>query len=271
MNGPTRLLLPALCAGILLLAQQGARRPAERVRVPTFDPGAVERGQQIFGAQCAFCHGANAKGGESGPDLIRSVIVLDDENGAGLGPFVRAGRPEQGMPRFDLPAEQLSDIATFLHQRVTDAEFRQTYKTLNILVGDAKAGEVYFNGAGGCRGCHSPGSDLKSIGVKYDSETLQDRIVMPRGRRASPEESGRSTVTATITESGTTYSGVLLRLTDFDVTIRETSGAVRTFTRVTEENPRIERRDPLQGHWDQLPKWTDTDLHNVTAYLATLK
>jgi hypothetical protein len=95
---------------------------------------------------------------------------------------------------------------------------------------------------------------------------------MPRARRARPEESGRAAVTATVAmESGTTYTGALVRLTDFDVTIREASGAVRTFARSDENNPRIERRDPLEGHWDQLPKWTDADLHNVTAYLATLK
>ncbi len=269
MNRPMSLLVLGLCAGMLLPAQ---RRTGERERIPSFDPKAVERGQQAFSAQCGFCHGANAKGGESGPDLIRSVIVLDDENGAGLGQFLKTGRPDQGMPRFELSSEQVSDIAAFLHQRVTDAEFRQTYKVLNILVGDARAGEAYFKGAGECASCHSTGGDLKGIGAKYDAETLQDRIVMPRGRRASPEEAGRAAVTATVTpESGTSYSGALLRLTDFDVTIREASGAVRTFARISESNPRIERRDPLQGHQDRLPKWTDMDLHNVTAYLASLK
>ena len=198
--------------------------------------------------------------------------MLDDENGAALGQFLKTGRPGLGMPRFDLPAGQVSDIATFLHQRVTDAEFRQTYKILNILVGDPQAGAAYFNGAGACRSCHSPGGDLKGIGAKYDAETLQNHIVMPRARRAPPDESGGAAVMATVTvESGASDTGVLVRLTDFDVTIREAAGAVRTFIRTNENSPRIERRDPLQGHWDQLPKWTDTDLHNVTAYLATLK
>jgi hypothetical protein len=200
------------------------------------------------------------------------VIVLDDDGGAGLGEFLRTGRPGEGMPRFNLPAEQISDIAAFLHQRITDAEFRQTYKVLNVLVGNPKAGEAYFNGAGACRNCHSPDSDLKGLSTKYDAETLQNRIVMPRARRARPEESGRAAVTATVTiPSGASYTGALVRMTDFDVTIREASGAMRTFARSDENNPRIERRDPLEGHWQHLPKWTDADLHNVTAYLATLK
>ena len=271
MSKSTALLVAGMSAGMLLAAQPAERRQ-ERPRVPTFDPQAVERGQRTFGAQCAFCHGSNAKGGESGPDLIRSVVVLDDEAGAELRTFLKAGRPDQGMPRFELPAEQVSDIAAFLHQRVTDAEFRQTYKVLNVLVGNPKAGELYFNGAGGCRNCHSPGGDLQHIGTKYDPENLQDRIVMPRARRALPEESGRDAVTATVTvASGARYTGTLIRLTDFDVTIREASGAVQTFGRISDENPRIERKDPLQGHWDHLPKWTDKDLHDVTAYLGSLK
>jgi len=271
MNKPTALFAAGLCAGTLLAAQPSERRP-DRPRVPTFDSQAVERGERAFAAQCAFCHGSNAKGGESGPDLIRSVIVLDDEGGSGLGAFLKAGRPDQGMPRFDFSAEQVSDIAAFLHQRVTDAEFRQTYKVLNVLVGDPKAGELYFNRAGGCRNCHLPTGDLQHIGAKYDAENLQNRIVMPRARRALPEESGRDAVTATVTvDSGTSYTGILVLLTDFDITIRETSGGVRTFARVSEDNPRIERKDPLQGHWDQLSKWTDKDLHDVTAYLASLK
>ena len=271
MKKPISLVAAGICAALVMSAQPGERRP-DRPRIPTFDPKAVERGQMVFGAQCAFCHGANAKGGESGPDLIRSPVVLDDEAGAGLSEFLKIGRPGEGMPRFDLPSQEISDIATFLHQRVTEAEFRQTYKVLNILVGDPKAGESYFNRAGGCRSCHSPAGDLKGIGAKYDAETLQNRIVMPRGRRARPEESGRSAVTATVTvESGASYTGLLIRLTDFDVTIRDALGAVRTFTRIDETHPQLERRDPLQSHWDQLPKWTDTDLHDVTAYLATLK
>ena len=219
-------------------------------------------------AQCGFCHGSNAKGGESGPDLIRSVVVLDDEGGNEIGRVVKNGRQDQGMPRFDMSAGQISDIAMFLHQKVTDAAYRQTYQILDILVGDPKAGEAYFNGA--CRNCHSTSGDLKGIGAKYDVATLQGRVVLPRAARGGGGEA-RLAVTATITSAGKRFTGTLVRMTDFDVTIKESSGAVRTFARVSEINPGIERLDPLQAHLDQLPKWKDSDIHNVTAYLATLK
>jgi cytochrome c oxidase cbb3-type subunit 3 len=259
--------------GRILLAVVGAMalRGQQTSRIPNIDPAAVERGQKLFTANCGFCHGANAKGGESGPDLIRSVLVLDDEGGKDIGAVLKAGRQDQGMPKFDLPSQQVSDIAAFLHKRVTDAAFRQTYTVLDVLTGNGKEGEAYFSGAGGCAKCHSPTGDFKGIGSKYAAEVLQDRIVMPpRGRGNADKSSLRPTATITV-PGGKTFSGVLVRLTDFDVTIKDASNAVRTFSRVTEDNPKIERKDPLQAHMDMLSKWKDSDIHNLTAYLVTLK
>ena len=243
-----------------------------------FDQAAVERGQRMFVAQCGFCHGSNATGGQSGPDLIRSVLVMGDENGKQLGEFLKAGRPDKGMPKFDMNQEQARDIATFLHQRITAAANRGGYKILNILVGDAKAGEAFFNGAGKCNTCHSPTGDLQGIGAKYDPVTLQGRIVMPRGRGGRGRGRGagegqalRSFPTVTVTlPSGQSFTGLMLRVTDFDVVLRDDSGTLRSFTR-DDDTPKVEVKDPLQAHVDMLAKWKDSDLHNMTAYLVTLK
>jgi mono/diheme cytochrome c family protein len=246
---------------------------------PRFDQAAADRGQRIFVAQCGFCHGSNATGGNSGPDLIRSVMVMDDVDGKELGDFLKVGRPEKGMPKFDLSQDQNKDIATFLHQRVAAAANRGGYKILDILVGDAKAGEAFFNGAGKCNTCHSPTGDLKGVGAKYDPVALQGRIVMPRGRggfgggrgRGGEGQSPRSLPTVTVTlPSGQSYDGLLVRVTDFDVTLRDESGTLRSFTR-DGDTPKVEVRDPLQAHVDLLAKWKDSDLHNMTAYLVTLK
>jgi len=247
---------------------------------PRFDQAAVERGQLLFVAQCGFCHGSNATGGQSGPDLIRSVLVMDDEDGKELGEFLKVGRPDKGMPKFDLSQEQTRDIAAFLHQRITAAANRGGYKILNILVGDAKAGEAFFNGAGKCNTCHSPTGDLQGIGAKYDPVTLQGRIVMPRGRGgfgggrgrgAGEGQALRSFPTVTVTlPSGQSFTGLLLRVTDFDVVLRDDSGALRSFTR-DGDTPKVEVKDPLQAHVDMLATWKDSDLHNMTAYLVTLK
>jgi mono/diheme cytochrome c family protein len=241
-----------------------------------FDQAAVDRGQQLFVAQCGFCHGSNATGGQSGPDLIRSVMVMNDENGKQLGEFLKVGRPDKGMPKFEMSQEQTKDIATFLHQRIAAVVDRGAYKVLNILVGDAKAGEAFFNGAGKCNTCHSPTDDLKGIGAKYDPATLQGRIVMPRGfggprRGAMDSRALRSFPTVTVTlPSGKAFSGLPLRVTDFDVVLRDDSGTIRSFTR-DGDTPKVEIKDPLQAHVDMLAVWKDSDLHNMTAYLVTLK
>ena len=247
---------------------------------PQFDPAAVERGQREFVTTCGFCHGSNARGGQTGPDLTRSVLVMDDDKGKEIGEYVKVGRPDKGMPKFNLSEQQVSDIAAFLHREIAAAANRGGYKILNILVGDPKAGEAYFNGAGKCSTCHSPTGDLKGVGAKYDPVTLQGRVLLPHGRGgfggfgrgrglAAAPQGPVTTVTVTY-PSGQVYSGALVRVTDFDVTLRDSSGALRSFFR-NDDVPKVETRDPLQAHVDMLAKYKDADVHNLTAYLATLK
>ena len=267
---------------VLSLAAQGQRgqRGNNVPAAPTFDAAAVERGKSALFVNCGFCHGANARGGDGGPDLIRSVLVLDDEKGKELGNFLKIGRPDRGMPNFPgLTSAQISDIAEFLHSEIYSASNRRTYEIQNILVGDAKAGEAFFNGAGKCAGCHSPTGDLKDIGAKYDPVTLQGRIVMPRSQRGgagdpaiagAAQPPGTSPAVTVTFSSGQSYTGALVRITDFDVTLRDSSGAVRSFTR-NDETPKVEIKDPLQAHIDMLSKYKDADIHNLTAYLVTLR
>src|SRR5207247_6466137 len=98
----------------------------------------------------------------------------------------KAANADKGMPKVTQTVQQVSDSATFLHCEIAAAAHRGGYQILNILTGDAKAGEAYFNGAGQCNTCHSPTGDLKGIGAKYDPVTLQGRVVMPRGRGGFP-------------------------------------------------------------------------------------
>jgi cytochrome c oxidase cbb3-type subunit III len=279
----------AVYAGIALHAEaQTPGKPAQQTpqAPPTtrhahegaqqFDPAVVEKGQTIFVANCAFCHGSNAKGGETGPDLLRSVVVLDDENGEKIGQVVLNGRPDKGMPKFALTHEQITDIATFLHERIQATAFRDTYKILNIVVGDPKAGEAYFNGAGGCAGCHSVTGDLAHIGSKYDAVEVQQHIVMPRevhyGRQAqAPQAKQVAPVTATVTlPSGESFTGTLSHIDDFSVAIVDANGDLHSFTR-NGDTPKVQLHDPLQAHFDLLARYTDSDIHNLTAYLVTLK
>jgi mono/diheme cytochrome c family protein len=208
--------------------------------------------------------------------LLRSVVVLHDENGEGIAPVVRNGRPEKGMPKFDLSSEQISAIAAFLHDRVRAAALRGTYQILNIVVGNPKAGEAYFTGAGNCTSCHSATGDLAHIGSKYDAVTVQQKILMPRegrryGRRGGGAAPESAPITATVTlPSGETVSGKLEHMDDFSVSLIEAAGERRSFSREG-DTPKVELHDPLEAHTELLKKYTDSDIHNLTAYLLTLK
>src|SRR6185369_3773686 len=125
------------------------RRQDYPVRPPA-DPAAVERGRALYGVNCQFCHGADTRGGDSGPSLLRSSIVLDDQHGELMAPIVRAGRP--GMPKFTLTDDQIADIANFVHTFRAAGYDESRLKPPSIVVGDAKAGETFFNAK--CSACH---------------------------------------------------------------------------------------------------------------------
>jgi mono/diheme cytochrome c family protein len=272
----------ALCAVAVLLLGTLALRADEWQEPgdPQFDKAAVERGRELLVAQCGFCHGSNARGGSGGPDLTRSPLVQEDEGGKQLGEFLKVGRPDRNMPPFDLTAPEVSDLATYLHFTIAEAINRRDYKILDILVGDPKAGEAFFQGAGKCSSCHSPTGDLKGIGAKYDPATLQGRIVMPRGSGRPPAPGSPpqppylspTAIKATVTApSGQPFTGTLVRLTDFDVTLFDSASGQRRSWLRNGEAPKVVLNDPLQAHMDMLTKWTDDAMHNMTAYLAGLK
>ena len=249
-------------------------------RLRAFDPAAVDRGRAAFGEKCSACHRANARGGQgfTGPDLIRSVVVLQDVNGQQIAAHLQASH----KPPVALTSPETSDIGTFLHREITYAAERRNYQLQFVMSGNARAGETYFNGAGGCHRCHSPTGDLKGIGGRHDGPALQALITFgvagggERGRGPSTgsgqaSEPSRTARRATVTlPSGETFSGVLVRLTDFDVTIRDDAGQPRSWLR-SGATPKVRVTDPLQGHIDLLAKYKDADIHDLAAYLATLK
>jgi cytochrome c oxidase cbb3-type subunit 3 len=246
----------------------------------------VERGSKLFATNCGGCHGPAARGGPGAPDLVRSIVVLDDEKGILIAPVIRNGRPDMGMPKSNLSDAQIADLVAWLHVQTWSAGHRSSYAFQDVLTGDAKKGEAYFNRA--CASCHSAAGDLKGIGSRYDPFSLQARWLQPRGGRGgggapggggrggrggrgAPTTSDRAAVKVTVTpQSGPPVSGVLDRVDDFSVSLRDSAGEYHSFLREGDV-PKVEIRDPLRAHVDLLRKYTDADIHDVTAYLVSLK
>jgi cytochrome c oxidase cbb3-type subunit 3 len=250
---------------------------------PLGDPAVIARGQALFGINCKACHGADLRGGDlGGPNLLRSALVLGDQAGEAIIPVVRQGRPaSQGgppMPAFPLPPADVQAISEYIHSIVWRKANQggpppQPDKPLNILVGDPGRGAAYF--AAHCQACHSATGDLRGIATRIaNPATLQDSWV--GGRRSGARVPGAPAAPATqvlvTLGSGDTVQGTLKHIDDFTVSLTTAQGQYRSFTRQGPQGARaVEVRDPLQQHRQLLSHYTDQDMHDVTAYLATLK
>jgi mono/diheme cytochrome c family protein len=249
-------------------------RDAYPIRPPG-DPAEIERGKALYGVNCQFCHGADTRGGDSGPSLLRSGLVLDDQHGELMGPVIQNGRPDRGMPKFAFTNEQVADVAAFIHTFRAAGYDESRVKPPSIVVGDAKAGEGFF--ASKCAACHSATGDLKGLASRFpDERLLQQTWLMPGtgGGRGGPPPVTVKPARVTVTlPSGEKVSGVLDRVDDFMVSLRTDDGAYRTFQTPPGANnaAKVEIDDPLKPHKDLLKVYTDADIHNVTAYLVTLK
>lgn len=249
-------------------AQSPAAPPRPRpATTETYPAAEVQSGEQRFGAQCGFCHGRDAAGGETGPDLTRSELVAADAHGDKIGPVVRAGRADGRMPAFQIADKELESIVAFIHTQATKFASlgggRRTVDLEDLSTGNAPDGAAYFKGAGGCSGCHSPAGDLAGIGKRYDALTLVQRMLYPSGRPAPAPPKAVFTLA-----SGQTVIAPLVAEDEFTVTVLDPKGARQSYPK---DSVKVKIDDPMAAHFDQLGKYTDTQIHNVFAYLETLK
>jgi len=239
---------------------------------PPGDPAAIARGKQVFSVNCGFCHGSDARGGEGGPNLLRSPIVLNDQHGELVAAIVSTGRAAKGMPKFDLPMESISDIAAYLHSISVGRNATAPFDPKSVLVGNASAGKKYFNGEGHCTACHAVTKDLAGIASKFSPKDLQDVIFTggSTGMLGMPSPSALPRSVLVKMPGGEVIQGRLVYVDDFVVVLFDANGSRRTLRR-DENNPEIQITDPMQWHLDMARRWEDRDLHNLTAYLAALK
>jgi len=275
--------------------QRGAGAPGQPTtptvpqiaRTTPVDQAAHDRGRAIWASECISCHGSQARGSETGPNIIRTRTVNFDHSaqqaGSVLGPYLKAGHPTQsGKPSASFTDEEVVALANFLRQRVNDTmRGSPIFVVGDILVGDAKAGETYFKGEGGCAACHTATAhSLAGIGTRYAPVDLQQRMLFPggaggRGGRgggaaAGPPAPNPNAVTVTIAPaSGAPLSGVLVEDSDFYVTLRDAEGTIRVVRRAP--GMKVTKTNPLQAHIDLLDRISDKQIHDVVAYLATMK
>lgn len=245
--------------------QTEAKHPSySRPDSASVDPSEEAKlGGALFQQNCAFCHGRDAAGGETGPDLTRSKLVAQDVAGDKIAEVLRQGRPEKGMPPFTFSAPEVAELVAFIHEQHAQAKLhngnRRGVDVADLQTGNVAVGRQYFNGAGGCASCHSPTGDLAGIASRYEGLELEERMLYP--------EDAKSTVTVTLS-SGKTLKGTLAYLDEFTVGLRDANGVYRSWP---VRSVRYSVDSPVEAHVAQFPKYTDADIHNLMAYLQTLR
>jgi cytochrome c553 len=213
---------------------------------------------------------------------MRSATALKDEHGELVGAAVAKHNPALTLVEADIAAitEYIHSIqATAGNQGSPPGRYPQGLE-LNLLVGDAKAGETYFNNV--CSNCHSVSGDLKGIGAKFsDVRSLQNAWVSGAGggvagggggggRRGAGERS------ATVTMAdGSKLEGTLVRKDDFLVILTLTDGTRKSIARNPSTGlPKVDVKDNNEAHKEMVLGLDDPQnkkMHDVTAYLWTIK
>jgi cytochrome c oxidase cbb3-type subunit III len=237
------------------------------------DAASIERGKALYGVNCTFCHGSDVRGGEGGPNLLRAQLVLNDQHGELIAPVIQNGRPDAGMPKFELNTAQIADIAAFIHSFRVAGYDASREKPISILVGDAKSGEAFFKNK--CASCHSATGDLHGFATKFEEpRALQQAWLMPGGGGRGGRGGGGTAVPPTMVTvtlaNGQKVEGRLLRIDDFLVTLVDSNGNEQSIRR-DGDVPKVDVRDALDPHRELLRVYSDKEIHDVTAYLVTLK
>jgi cytochrome c oxidase cbb3-type subunit 3 len=234
---------------------------ATKPKLQTFPPALVQQGQSLFLQNCAFCHGRDAGGGETGPDLTGSSLVASDVGGDKIGGVIRNGRPEQGMPRFSLPSPDIDALVAFIHTAKNNADSqvggRRGVDAADLQTGNAAAGKQYFTQH--CASCHSPTGDLAGIANRFTGLKLEERFLYPQKAPA--------TVEVTL-PSGQTLTGTLVYRDEFTIGLHDSSGWYHSWPS-SQVKYRID--NPAEAHVKLLGEYSDADIHDLMAYLQTLR
>ena len=243
----------SLAVVVLLHSGAQAQAPAATEQLQT--------GQRVFASQCGFCHGRDAMGGETGPSLTKSPLVRDDASGDKVRALLRDGRVDKGMPAFRLGDSDVAAIIAFIRDQRTNANgARRTVDAADLQSGNAGRGRTYFNGAGRCATCHSPTGDLAGVANRRQGLELLQRMLYPSRSRAA-------TVTVQ-TRSGETIAGTLAYRDEFTIALTDATGRYHSWLA---RDVTFTVDNPLEAHVEQLARYTDDDMHDVLAYLQTLR
>ena len=272
---PTRIVTWSLLMLTTIAAYKGL---AQHIETSNFnqgparakeDPTVVAHGEQVYTAKCQTCHGADLRGA-TGPSVLRSQASLTDKKGEYLVPIMQGQDKSFPGHKIDISLDDSAAVAAYIRSIVSQIGSQgrppgDGQQPINVVVGDAARGKEYF--AAKCASCHSAEGDLKGYATRVPiAKSMQSAWV--RGNRLGvPIPPVKVTVSSARMKP---TEGTLIHIDDFLLTMQLADGTMHTIRR-NGDVPKVVVKDPLEGHRNLLPVYTDGDIHNVTAYLVTLK
>ena len=244
---------------------------------PLASQDVLARGQALYETNCASCHSADLRGTDKGIPLLRSGVAHNDQKGELVAKAVADHQPKINLVETDsvAVAEYIHSVLATMGGQGSPPGRNPVGVQLNILVGNARAGEAYF--AKGCANCHSVTGDMKGLATKYpDPRALQNAWVAGAGARNPFGGRGGggagNPVTVTMPD-GKRLEGKLVRKDDFLVILTLADGTRKSIAR-NGDVPKVDVKDPNEAHKKMVLALDDPEnknLHDVTAFLATLK
>ncbi len=237
----------------------------------------IFRGKTLYDADCSSCHAPDLRGVlGKGVNILRSQPVYSDEHGELITKELAKHQPALTLAEVDVTAiaEYLHSVQAQMGGQGSPPGRNPVGITLNVLVGDPAAGKSYFDAH--CASCHSITGDLKGIGAKYadDPRALQSAWVAGGGGGGRGGRGGGGGGNGTVTTAdGKKFEGRIIKRTDFLV-VMTTQDGTRHDWPIVNGSPKVEIQDPQAAHKKMVLELDDPankNMHDVTAYLATLK
>ena len=254
-----------------------------RPPAPPPPPEVLERGKTMYSSLCSACHGADARGGQlGGVNLLRSPGVLGDSDGELVLPIIKNGRPGTAMVAIPMTGRRRQGrrrvTSTACRRKAASRADRLRVRPSSEHPGRRRQRPARRSSPRTAHSCHSTTGDLAGIasrvarcqgaaepvgvGRTHDGPRAGRRR---RGGPTGPPRPSRSTLPDEVVEGRARAPRRLPGHGSRSPTgPHERSGA--TATRRTSRSPIRSRATTSCSRC-----YTNKNMHDVTAFLATLK
>lgn len=253
-------LISQMLAMLLIAIAIGGSAPQDRI--PTLTTNDLARGNKLFVAHCALCHGIGGTG-DRGPSLAHAELRRAANNQA-LFKVIQEGIEGTEMPgAWQLTDREVWQVAGYVRSLGRTAVVK--------LPGDPTKGKLYYEAKGGCAACHivsgrggNLGPDLTDIGAQRSAAYLREALIDPA---ASVPES--FLMVSIVTREGRRVRGIRLNEDSFTIQLRDTSNTFHSFRKLDLTELKKEfGATMMPGYRDVLAA---SEIDDLVAYLAGLR